>query len=455
MMFKDVYKGANKKISIKSEFVENTESKINQQFKGISEKRKVFFGYRRAAVLACLVIILCLVGSIPRVLKNASSKNTPLSPNGPVLRNDVNSRGSIMHGANMRPFYRYNGNYYSLKDAAPNIQKNISKHLYADFYEIKGVDTSKSIAIFINKYYYRLDYAFKDTVTFMGKTYLINAVSSNTPGKYLGHADKYKIYELPDSDVSEGILVKIGDLYCIAYQYLSSVKLMGITYELEPNKQKINKSNAEEYISMAGSYKAYKYDNNDINKIIMIHINDSEEVRANATTITVEDPLPVSNYGSAEESMYPLLQTVQWKSHGIYSLGRQGESDSLKKQLGQQIGNYDYKGYNYEIYEMKGVDSSKCIIIKNNQVYFKYYFMFTDTINFNGKTYVIGDGSNADYIKGSQIGTFGSNKVYEIKGVDSDKVIDIFMSGTSEGMSLQSDFTAYRQDKELENIKTR
>jgi hypothetical protein len=95
---------------------------------------------------------------------------------------------------------------------------------------------------------------------------------------------------------------------------------------------------------------------------------------------------------------------------------------------------------------MKGVDTSKCIIIKNNQVYLKYYFMFTDTINFNGKTYVIGDG-NAGYIKGSQIGMFGSNKVYEIKGEDSDKVIDVFMSGSAEGMSLQSDFTAYRQDK--------
>jgi hypothetical protein len=446
-MFKEVYKCANKKISIKSELVENTESKANEQLKDISEKRKSFFGYGRVAIPICLGIVLCIIVSIPHVLNDDGSKNTHLLRNGPLIsiRNDENSIGTIKNGVNMHQFYRYNGNYYLLKDASPNIQENISKHLYGDFYEIKGVDTSKSIALFINNYYYLLDYAFKDTVTFNGKPYLINA-ATDTPGKYLGDADKYKIYEMPGSDIAEGILVKIGNFYYIAYQYLSSVKLMGITYELEPYKQNIDKNNVEEYINMAGPYKAYRYDKNDINKTIMIHINDTEEVMANSTVINGEDQLPVSNYGSPEESMYPLLETVQWENHGIYLLGSQGESDSLKKQLGQQIDNYNYEGYNYEIYEMKGVDTSKCIIIKNNQVYLKYYFMFTDTINFNGKTYVIGDG-NAGYIKGSQIGMFGSNKVYEIKGEDSDKVIDVFMSGSAEGMSLQSDFTAYRQDK--------
>ena len=57
----------------------------------------------------------------------------------------------------------------------------------------------------------------------------------------------------------------------------------------------------------------------------MIHINDTEEVIANSTVINGEDPLPASNYDSPEESMYPLLETVQWENHGIYLLGSQGE----------------------------------------------------------------------------------------------------------------------------------
>lgn len=363
---------------------------------------------------------------------NVQSKNTPID------------YVHAVHGVAIFNYYRYNGNYYLLKDASPDIQKSISKHLYGDFYEIKGVDTSKSIALFINKYYWHLDYAFKDTVTFNGNPYLIDANTEYTPGKYLGQAGEYGVYELPDSDVSERILVKIGESYCIAYQYLSSVKLNDVTYELEPQKQKIDNVNLEEYIGMAGPYKAYKYNNNDISKAIMIHINDTEEVVANATTITTEDSLPVSNYGSPEESMYPSLATVQWKGHGIYFIGGRDESDSLKKQLGKKISDYSYEGYNYEIYEMKDADSSKSVIVKNNHVYLIYYFMFTDTIIFNGKTYVIGD-SNADHIKGNQIGLFGSNKIYEFQGVDPDKVIDVFMSGAAEDMSLEGDFMAYRQ----------
>jgi hypothetical protein len=58
-------------------------------------------------------------------------------------------------------------------------------------------------------------------------------------------------------------------------------------------------------------------------------------------------------------------------------------------------------------------------------------------VTFNGKPYVIGYG-NAGYIKGSQLGMFGSNKVYEIKGEDSDKVIDVFMSGSAESIILET-----------------
>lgn len=447
-MFKDVYKSANKKISIKTGLVENTESKISEQLKYASDKHKIYFGYRKAVIPICAVVVLFIIIGIPGFLNSIFSKNALLIRNGPmVLINNVNRGGaSVRHSVMMKPYYRYNGSYYSLKDAPPaNIQKNISKHLYGNFYEIKGVNTSKSIALFINDYYYRLDYAFKDTVIFNGKTYVMNATEGDKPGKYLGTAGKYKIYALPGADASEEILVKIGEFYCFAYQHLSLVDLNGITYELELNKCKIDKNTTEEYIGMAGPYKAYKCGYYDINKMIILHINDTEAVQANAISTDTGGTIPKSKYGSPEESMYPVLQTVQWKDHGIYVINScKDGSDLLKKQIGKRLGEYSYQGYNYEIYEMKGEASLKSVVVKNNQAYLKYSFMFTDTINFNGKTYVIGD-SNANYIKGSQIGIAGSNKVYEIKGVDADKVIDVVMSGSAEGISLKSDFTAYRK----------
>lgn len=442
-MFKDVYKSANKKISIKTGLVENTENKIREQLKYASDKHGIHFGYRKAVIPICAVVVLLVIAVIPHALNSIFSKNALLIRNGPGIFKNSNG-GNIVAGVSMSPFYRYNGSYYSLKDAPGNIQKNISRHLSGDFYEIKGVNTSKSIAIFINNYYYRLDYAFKDTVIFNGKTYVMNATEGDKPGKYLGTAGKYKIYALPGADASEEILVKIGEFYCFAYQYLSLVDLNGITYELELNKCKIDKNTTEEYIGMAGPYKAYKCGYYDINKMIMLHINDTEAVQANAISADTGGTIPKSKYGSPEESMYPVLQTIQWKGHGIYMDNSKDESDLLKKQIGKKLGDYSCQGYNYEIYEMKGEASSKGVIVKNNQAYLKYSFMFTDTINFNGKTYVIGD-SNANYIKGCQIGIAGSNKVYEIKGLDADKVIDVVMSGSAEGISLKSDFTAYRK----------
>lgn len=429
-MIRKSYKSARKKISIKSELIGNTENMINQQFNHSSGTHKPFHKYAFIAVPVCLALVLSFFVAIPLIFKNTHALN-----------------GSRSNGTIMFSYYRYNGNYYSLKGASPNIQKNILKRLYGDFYEIKGVDTSKSIALFSNKYYQLLTYAFNDTITFQGKPYLMNANFSNTPGEYLGNVGQYKIYELPGSEISDEILVKIENHYCIAYQYLSSVEFMGETYELEPEKHKINDNNyVEQYIDMAGPYKAYKYDNNDNTKPIMLHINDSEEVKANATTTSHKGkPLPVSNYGSAMESIYPVLATVQWKTHGIYQIGSgENTQESLKSQLGKQIDNYTYDGYSYALYEMKGADTSKSIIVKNNRAYFKYDFIFTDTITFNDHAYIIGDDKEHN-VKGNQIGLAGSYKVYEIKGIDSSKTIDLVMSGSTESGTLEGDFTAFRQ----------
>ena len=50
MMFKDIYKRANSKISIKPELMESTLNKSNKQFRGINEKHNFFYRYRMSTI---------------------------------------------------------------------------------------------------------------------------------------------------------------------------------------------------------------------------------------------------------------------------------------------------------------------------------------------------------------------------------------------------------------------
>jgi hypothetical protein len=88
-MFKDIYKRANNKISIKPQLMQNTSNKVNKQFKGISEKHKIFNRYRMSTIPVCLAIVLCLVMGIPRILGNPSIIPTPHSSSGPAPKGPI------------------------------------------------------------------------------------------------------------------------------------------------------------------------------------------------------------------------------------------------------------------------------------------------------------------------------------------------------------------------------
>jgi hypothetical protein len=444
-MFKDVYKSANKKIPLNPALLEKAKNNSNHRNTNDSSKYSFFKNHKLIAIPVLSLIILCIIFARTTIYREPNVLNKNNQTANPTINNKNSIFGVLMYNS-----YRYNGSYYDLKNTDPNIQKNISNHLYGGFYAIKNIPTSKSIAMFANGYYYRLDYTHKDTVFFnnmpyliTGSTYIPNRPGNNTPpGKFLGKANEYDIYEVSNSDTTKEIYVKIDNEYLKAYQYLSYVKLNGINYELKTEKNPITKDSAEEYIGMAGPYKAYRYNNNDIIKSIVVHINDSEEVIADATTLSDKEPLPVSRYGSDEESMYPIGGPIQWRMHGIYL---EASSHVSKEQVGKKLETITIDNYSFELYEMKGEDTTKSIIVKNNKVYLKYNFMFTDIIKFNGHDYIIGY-NDPNRIIGEQIGTFGTNKIHEIKGVDPSKMIDVFMSSTSDDTGLRANFTAYRQD---------
>ncbi|KHD35660.1 hypothetical protein NL50_12980 [Clostridium acetobutylicum] len=432
-MFREVYKNANKKIEVKAELINNVKNSINGQ----TNKYRRFSSYKQVIIPAFIVVIVVSYALFHKTLISSGIPENKIIgiPKDKAVLNTQN--GSVINnGECMLSYYRYNGRYYRLGETSYVIEKNISKKLYNDFFKIRGVNETQSIAAFINGGYYRLGYVFKDTVNFRGKPYLIDANSIEKPGKFLGNSDKCKIYELAGTDPSEAVVVKMKNRCMKAYQYPSLVSFNGTNYELQLVKNNIKKDNNEEYVGMAGGYRAYKYYNNDY-RTIMIHINDSEEVRADTTAVNKEEQAIPKPYG-AKEYINLLPIAIKWKGHGIYMLGNKRESDKTKLQVGKQIDRYTRNGFNDAIYEKEGVSPDKCIVIENDE----YYFVCSDTINFNGRNYVIDDGPSG-YSKGSKIGSVDSIDIYKIKGADFSKMINVIVSGEKIGIKMKYSFAAF------------
>jgi len=436
---------------------------------------------RFSTAIACAVVLIAAVVVTPHLtgLKAGAPETAAASSRvasngggasvaaGPSAGSTQPAKGDAMiNGVNMSPYYQYNGNYYSLGDAEPDIQNNIEKSLDSDLYQIKGEDTSQSIAIFINSYYRLLTYAFGDTVTWNGKTYLLSPnttvdgnVDSGTKklvykvGRSLGKAGNFDAYEIPGVDTSEEIAVNVGkggnDYDCIAYQLPASVTLNNKTYWLQPQDQIYDiqsEGNTETYLGMAGSYKAYKFNGYDPSQTIMLHISEAKEMQASAIVPSPADqPLPKSLYGSVFESMYACYALVHWEGHGAYMVNDNYNSDAGQARLsalgGSQLGSLtEDGGYIYPILSMKGTDPSKAVIIKNNQAYVEYDFIYPDTLTFQGGTYAIPSGDNPyeNSVRGEKIGTASGFPVYAIKGVDPSKAIMAQMSGSTSngGMSM-------------------
>ncbi|MDR3645874.1 MAG: hypothetical protein P4M02_12460 [Clostridia bacterium] len=426
--------------------------------------------YRFAPIFACALLVAAAAILSPRLAglygrrsvpgTFASGSHTVLSASGSTtgvssggVTGNNSTGGVVTGGLCMFCYYRYNGYYYTLGAAEPGIQKSIEKNLYASLYQIAGTDPAKSIALFVNGYYWRLTRAFSDTVYWGGKPYLIDANSGTTPGASIGKAGGYDAYRGKGSSTNDEIVVKLADSrYSIAYQFLSSVSLNGISYELRTSKSNINGCK-ETYLGMAGPYKAYSCDGSDAATAIMLHINSAEEVQAQAMTPS-GGALPASLYGSVFESMYPSYGSVQYKHHGIYMINGSYNSDAgqaaLKKLLGDPLGQYAADHYVYPLFAMKGTDPSKAILVKNNQVYIEYDYIYPDTVTFRGAAYEIPSDDNPydRGVRGAKIGMAGPYPVYAIKGIDPSKAIMAQMSGsTSGGGGMGATETLIRVDK--------
>lgn len=440
--------------SLKAETVrwDDIERKLENRNSVYSKKPSFKWNYRIASTVCAVVVALVVLSSSqlrPFISGNWGDNGDPSKPSQVQPGSAQVGGGAVNFGMDLSPYYRYNGDYYwlRLEKVEPAIQNQIEKSLGGNYYAINGYDPAKTIALFTNNYYWRLDYVFPDTVTWGGKPYLIEPWAGQAKvGEYLGESDGFKLYRSPDAELDEGLVVQLSpNRYAIAYQLPSSVTFAGQSYQLQTRKQAFQES--ETYLGMAGPYKAYSFGGMDSTYSIMLHINDAEEVQADAIILApVGQPLPVSLYGSVLESMYSILMDIQWTHHGFYVIGYAGyysqkEQDSLKNLVGEELGSFAYDGHTYWLYEMKGTDPAQTILVKNNQAYMLYNYIYPDTIVFQGSQYVAGNSGGG--VVGGQIGTAGKYPVFAVQGVDPAKEIVVGMSGKAPNFELQSTVRFY------------
>lgn len=457
--------------------------------------------YRRAAALAAgLVIIAAAVITAPRVARlngpvsapavPASSSISPASPASSVaaaVSKPVSSAVSVPASSATKPapptstgaaingvceflYYEYAGNYYSFGAADPAIQKNIEKSLDTGIYKIKGEDPAKSLAIFINQYYHRLTYAFPASLTLNGTEYLLSPdeygaltwADSKTGktvagqrGALLGKTAGFSVYAISGVDTSKQVAVDIGRYCCNAYAAPACVQYGGKTYWLQARGGPVNiakAGNSETPLGSAGAYKVYKLDGYDPSYSVMVHLSATEEMRADAVH-PATGPLPESLAGSVFESMGPCYAQIDWSGHGFYYINGGYSSDTGQAKLAALVGESLGSSDEYPIYRMIGVDPSKAVLAKNNQVWMEYDYIYPDEVSFEGAEYIVPQGGDDSIektyhvrvIRGAKIGMAGSYTAYAIQGIDPSRAIIVMMHGKTAQVESSCTITFIRK----------
>lgn len=279
-------------------------------------------------------------------------------------------------------YYDYNHAFYANKGSVSAIQHTIEKSLGNGFYQIKGVDPAKSIAFFNGRYFYQLDYLCPDNITYNGKTYLINTDADAVTAGTLGMAGDTPVYRIKGMDPSLeiGVDLKRGRIWA-AFQLDSDVKLGSKNYEVSAILRKIPKGEKLKALGKAHGETAV-YDAFANGDSIILHIDKTYETDADPVTpAAVIGSVPQSLAGTPFESMFMQTLFVRWQGRSYQINDRYNDnrynSDAaqaaLKKQLGAFLGNFQPdRDTSYPMYEIKGINPLKKIMVQNNMVYLEY-----------------------------------------------------------------------------------
>lgn len=404
-------------------------------------------GLHRAALAACCVLALLAAAALPLLgQKSGASGGAKASATGAASQSagaPAGTGGGVANGPCMFAYYLYDGRYYALGTVEPSIQKRIVRKLSDEFYQIQGEDPAQCIAMIVGGYYWKLTYAFDETVTFRGVSYLLDPDSLVESGKPLGaargSAGALEAFEATGQEVSREIAVKYrpaGDAsICPAYAAPVSVYYQGKTYWINPQEMENGDSGAEgAYLGKPGGYPAYRDAAENAGDTILLRLSDTQEVRATAdASLPAGQGIPESLYGTVRGSIQAVSQTVHWQGRGVYLLVQSSfQTEAALEKSARLAGRYLGTASGCAIYEIKGRKTSDALLVKNNRAFIEYDFIFADTLVFEGRTYSISDGGTVDgkeAVCGGLLGFASNYGVYAVKGVSPQKAVFAQMGG--------------------------
>ncbi len=407
---------------------------------------------RNAVCAACCVLAVLAAAALP-LLGQKSGTSGGAGATGAASQSagapsqstgaSAGGTGRISNGPCMFAYYLYDGRYYALGTVEPSIQKRIARKLSDEFYQIQGEDPARCIAMIVGGYYWRLTYAFDETVTFRDVSYLLDPDSLVESGKPLGaargSAGALEAFEAAGQEVSREIAVKYrstGDApTCPAYAAPVSVRCRGKTYWIDPQEMENGDSGVEgAYLGKPGGYPAYRDAAENAGDTILLRLSGTQEVSATAdASLPAGQGIPESLYGTVRGSIQAVSQTVHWRGRGVYmEVDESWQTDAALEKSARLAGRYLGTASGCAIYERKGRKTSDALLVKNNRAFIEYDFIFADTLVFEGRTYEISDGGTVDgkeAVCGGQIGVASGFSVYAVEGVSPQTAVFAQMSG--------------------------
>lgn len=364
--------------------------------------------------------------------------------------------GSVVNGECLFEYYRYNGSYYRLDGASAEIQDDIEKCLYNSFYAIRDVDPAERIALYANREYWELTYVFSDTVDYNGKPYLLNMNETvESAGSLLGTEGKRSLYCAENADSSAEIAVQYDGGCSPAYQMPSSVRLNGITYEVEPSFYDGAVAGAQNYLGKADGYDAYQIDGTEAAQAIAIQLDGGRLARAQAIETPSDGQTVAQSIQGSVWEHFSAQGEIQYKGHGIYAILAGYDTEAAQRDYKQRaedlLDTETVGGTVYDFYRLQGTDPADTIVARYNGVYVPYSFVFPDAIVYDGSAYSADFTKTDDsingirIIKGERLDDAHGYSVYAIRQIDPSIAVIAEVSGSHIGTGVVSmELTFYR-----------
>ncbi|MFL0267961.1 hypothetical protein [Candidatus Clostridium radicumherbarum] len=216
-------------------FWEQIQDKLEPQVHHIysdTKKKSSLISLYRVGIIFIIAIIITSISFRSKltnyVINNFSKTKEKIAINSQSTSKQDNEPVKVSSSPAMRSFHEWQNKYYQI-ESNQGIDKNqigkyIGKYYNTDLFEIKGIDSTKSIAVTnVKDFYLKANFVFNATINWNNKIYEINPNYTILPNlnnekidKYLGKINSFDVYSIQGVDTNQEISLYYNKNYIIA-----------------------------------------------------------------------------------------------------------------------------------------------------------------------------------------------------------------------------------------------